>query len=177
MTTLTLDKMPGWLAEYGRTMRASAMAGLLSAAARGTAVIQTQIIPMRTPEPVDRGVYKAGWKFRPTADGAEIYNAEAVSVLIEEGVRAANVKPGREMISALTEWVIRKNLVSKRGNSKATQQQMATSVAWAISRSMRKKGIFNRPGPGLGIMRELVDRYIVDFVEEEVVAALVRGAP
>lgn len=179
-TTLTIAQVPAWLDGYAKQANKSAMAGLLSAAARGTAVIQTQLIPMRTPEPTDRGTYKAGWHFRATPEGSEIYNAEAHAILIENGVRGENVKIGAAMIRALTAWVIRKGLVGKRGRgegAKRSQEQEATSMAWAIARAMRKRGIFNRPGPGLGIMRELNDRYIEGIIEQEVVGALLRGLP
>jgi hypothetical protein len=140
---------------------------------------------MRTPVPVDRGTYRAGWHFRKTAGGADIYNAEPVALFIEHGVRAGNVKPGRAMIAALTEWVIRKRLVTTvkikaRGLAPATRKQLqqddlharATQVAWAIARGMQKRGIFNRPNPGLGIMAELNRNYLPGIIRTEVAFAL-----
>lgn len=111
--------------------------------------IQTTLIPGAKPPPVDRGRYRAGWRMRPKKWGAEIANTVPHAVFIEDGVRAKNVKPGRKMIDALTAWVKRKGIVSGRGKGAALE---ARGVAFAIARSMKKKGIFNR-GKGFGILR------------------------
>lgn len=145
-----------------------ALAGLLSAAARGVQTIQTIIIPSRQPAPVDRGIYRAGWRFVGTSSGAEIFNDDPTAVFVEDGVRGENVKPGRAMVDALTQWVIRKGIAG--GDE-------ATSVAWAIIQNMKKRGIFNRGAKGLGIMRELVERYLNGFVFEEVERELKRSLP
>jgi hypothetical protein len=44
----------------------------------------------------------------------------------------------------------------------------AASVAWAIIRKMQRVGIFNRNSKGLGILRELNERYAQSVAHEEV---------
>ncbi len=146
-------------------MKAAAYKGLVAAGARGLQVLVVEIIPKRSPQPVDRGVFRAGWKLRIGPDYVEIYNDEPTAALIEEGVRGDNVKTGARMIAALAEWALRKGL--------ASDSKEAISVAWAVAKSMQKKGIFNRDGKsGLGILRELVEWHLDNIIEQEVLRAL-----
>lgn len=149
------------------------MRGLLSAAQRLVGAIQNEVIPQEPRVPVDRGVYRAGWKARPNEHGAEIGNETPHAVFIEDGVRGDHVKPGREMILALTQWIKRKGIVGTAAPDGSTLD--ATQLAWAIARSMQKRGIFNR-GVGLKIMDKAVRRYARRFIEEEVKRELERGA-
>jgi len=155
---ITLQEAAQRTEELKEKWHKAAVLGLQSAAARGVQDIITRIIPSRTPQPVDRGVYRSGWRFYPAPDGAVIDNAEPHAILIEDGVRAGNVKIGKKMIDALAEWVQRKGIVSG---------DKAQSVAWAIAKSMKRRGIFNK-GKGMGILAELVDKYLPGYVEEEV---------
>ena len=139
-------------------LRSASVRGLHSAALRLQGVITTVLIPSRTPQPVDRGVYRAGWRTVFESDGATVENLEVHAIFIEEGVRAENVKPGKKMISALVEWVVRKGIAGGKE---------AVSVAWAIARAQQKKGIFAN-GQGLGIVRELVDVWVERVTQEEV---------
>lgn len=140
--------------------RKAAMRGLLSAAARGVQTIQTTIIPSRTPSPVDRGIYRAGWRSGPTDDGAELWNDDPTAPLVEGGVRASNIKPGRAMVSALVAWVQRKGM--------ASDVKEATGVAWAIIQRMKEKGIFNRGSTGLGILKEFDEKHAEAYSKEEI---------
>lgn len=146
--------------EWPKKFRTAALRGLLSAAMRGVQVIQTTIIPSRNPSPVDRGAYRAGWRFGPLDNGAELWDDNPAAPFIEDGVRASNVKPGRAMLTALAEWALRKGL--------ASDPKEAKSIAFAISRNMMKRGIFNRGGAGLGILREFVEKYAQSYAKEEV---------
>jgi site-specific recombinase XerC len=152
-----LRKADAWIVEVGAAYRKAAILGLYSAALRGVQVIVTQIIPARTPQPVDRAVYRSGWRVSPAQGGADIENLEPHAAFIEDGVRAANVKIGRAMIEALSEWVVRKRIASR---------DEALSVAWAIAKAMQRRGIFGRRG--LGILRELVEQHLDGIVREEV---------
>jgi hypothetical protein len=143
--------------ELNERWRKAAVRGLQSAAARGLQDIVTRIIPSRTPQPVDRGIYRAGWRFFPAPDGAVLECFEPHAILIEDGVRPQNVKIGKKMIAALTEWVKRKGIVSG---------EEAEGVAWAIAKAMQKRGIFGKQG--MGVLRELVDKHLPGYVEEEV---------
>lgn len=149
-------------------MHRAARIGLLKAAERGVQILVTQIIPSRSPQPVDRGVYRAGWKTeRVNADTVAIMNPEPHAVFIEYGVRGENVKIGRAMIQALTEWVIRKGL----GDG-----DKAVSIAWAIARNMQRDGIFNRrEGPGLGILKELEEVHLARIAREAVAREMQRA--
>lgn len=146
-------------------MKAAAFRGLVAAGARGLQVIIVEIIPKRIPQPVDRGLYRAGWKLRVFTDSVEIYNDEPVASIIEDGARASNIKIGTAMLEALASWALRKGL--------ASDGKEATRAAWAIARAMLKKGIFNRDGKqGLGILRELVEVKLDNIIETEVLRAL-----
>lgn len=146
--------------EWPQRFRHAALRGLLSAAMRGVQTIQTDIIPSRNPSPVDKGVYRAGWRFGPIDGGAEVWNDDPTAGLIEEGVRGSNVKPGRAMVTALTEWVMRKGI--------ASDPKEAAGVAWAIIQRMKQRGIFNRGSTGLGILKEFVEKYAEPYAKEEI---------
>lgn len=152
--------------EWPTKFRSAAIRGLLSAAMRGVQVIQTSIIPSRNPSPEDRGTYKAGWHFGPIVNGAELWDDSPAAAFIEDGVRAANVKPGRAMLTALAEWALRKGLVS--------DPKEAKSAAFAIARNMQKRGIFNRGSTGLGILREFVEKYAETYSKEEIEREIAR---
>ena len=147
--------------------RKAAKRGLLSAALRSVQTIVAVIIPSRVPAPVDRGAFNAGWRAVETPDGAMFFNPTFQAPLIEDGVRGSSVKVGRAMIDALSAWAERHGL--------AKDPKEARSVAFAMANAMRRAGIFNRGGRGLGIMRELVERYLDRFVREEVEREMTRA--
>lgn len=140
----------------------AARIGLIKAAERGLAKLVTEIIPARSPEPVDRGTYKAGWKTERINElTVAILNPEPHAPFIEGGVRAENVKIGAAMIRALSEWALRKGI--------ASDEKEAVGVAWAVVKSMKNRGIFNRrSGPGLGILKELEEDYLEGILKTEV---------
>jgi hypothetical protein len=161
--------------------------------------IQTSIIPGSTPHvPVDRGIYRASWKSKgklsgDAGDGLMIYSSAPHAPFIEDGVRAENVKPGRAMIDALTEWVIRKGMVDKqsaksrakaftahtdtKGVPKAAfaktmtknlVAQEARGIAFAIAHAMKSKGIFHG---GLHVLAKAIDNVrpkVGDFITKAV---------
>lgn len=144
---------------------------LVKSAMRGVQMIVSRIIPSRSPQPVDRGVYRAGWHWRKMATNtsssisAFIENNEKHAQFIEYGVRAENVKVGRQMIDALTEWVIRKGI--------AEDADEARGIAFAIANNMKTRGIFNKfaEGNGLHILGELVEGPIQKIMKEEMARA------
>lgn len=146
-----------WGKQIGQTpIKAAARRGLYSAALRGVQYLVTFIIPSRSPQPVDRGVYKAGWRAVKTANGATIENLEPHAVFIEDGVK--NVRLGPAAFAAIAEWAMRKGLANA-GN--------ALDVAARIIRAMRARGnIFG--SQGMGILRELKDGMLPEFIEQEV---------
>lgn len=155
---IDISQAPAWLASMGSGVKVAAMRGLYSAAIRTVQHIQTSVIPAEPRVPVDRGIYRAGWRAEHIPEGALVVNRVPHAIFIEYGVRAANVKPGRAMIDALAEWVRRKG-IEKSGTG-------ARQVAFAIAMSMKKKGIFNG-GNGLRIL-EKAARRIPRFISEEI---------
>jgi hypothetical protein len=154
-----------WVADLGPKLRRATVKGLHSAALRGVQVVVTQIIPSRSPQPVDRALYRGGWRAALLDDGADIENLEPHAVFIEDGVRAGNVKIGRKMLKALAEYALRKRL--------AANEVEAARVAWAIARTMQRRGIFGQRG--LGVLRELVEKHLKKIVEEEVAREIERA--
>jgi hypothetical protein len=150
----------------------AAMEGLLAAAYRVVAHIVSTVIPSRPHPPVDRGAYRAGWRARKDREGAIVENVAPHAAVVEYGARAANIKIGRAMITALAAWVKRKGIggrivTSKDGSTrhiKATNTE-ATSIAWAIAMSMKKKGIF--PPKGLRVLEE-ASKEIPKYMREEI---------
>lgn len=153
---MTLFEYRQWLKKMKKGHREAGIRGVQSAALRLVQRIQTEIIPSVTPQPVDRGLFRAGWRFTFMPDGALILNVEPHAPFIEFGVRSANVKIGRKMIAALTEWVVRKRL--------AAPGKDAVSAAWAIAKAAKRKGIF---GTGLRIL-ERAKAQAPDLIREEV---------
>ena len=146
---------------------------LLAAAHRTVEHIVTSVMPAEPRVPVDRGLYRSGWRAFRFEHGAIVENKTPPAPYIEFGVRAENVKISRAMIEELAKWVKRKGLggqtvISKSGKSRAVKatDTEATSIAWAIAKSMQKNGIFNR-GKGLRIL-EKAEKKIPDFIREEV---------
>jgi hypothetical protein len=163
MPTITLKQAPELMEKLGPRMRQAAIAGCLSAAMRGMQIIVTQIIPSRTPEPVDRRTYAAGWRAYSIPTGGVIENLEPHAPIIEDGARAENIKPGRAMLDALAEWVVRKGIAP---------QEEARGVAWAIARAMQRRGIFGR---GMKVLAELVERHLPKILEEEIAHEIERA--
>lgn len=164
MQSIPLKDAPAYFLKVGPKMRKVAGRALYSAAVRGVQVMQTQLIPAATPSPIDRALYKAGWRAEPhlagaDLDGADLYNVELHALFIEKGVRAKSVKAGRAMLNALAEWAKRKGLDG------ADTPQGARSVAFAIAQSMKRRGIWNEKG--LGLLAKLMKDHMPKLVNEE----------
>jgi hypothetical protein len=128
--------------------------------------IQTVLIPGENPPPVFDRHYASGWRAEPTAQGADVFNTMPYASVIERGARAENIKIGRKMIDALTEWVRRKGLTGDRKPSKENVDE-SRKIAWAIAMAMKAKGIFNRDGSkGLRIAERAAKAAPGFFVEE-----------
>lgn len=131
--------------------------GMHSAALRLSAYIQTVVIPEASPQPVDRGIYKAGWGANSVSKipgGAAIYNRTIAAPFVEHGVKRATFGA----VPALTEWVVRKGIASA---------DQAKSVAFAIVKAAQRKGGFFKQGEGLGIFKTAMEE-IPTFIKEEV---------
>jgi len=169
---ITLKEAGVEFEDMGKRMRSAAIKGLRSAALRGVQIIITEIIPSRVPQPVDRGLYRAGWKQMPIggkSPGDVIYNHEPHAMLVDRGVRASNVKIGRAMIAALAEWAKRKGF------------EHPESAAWGIAKKMKERGIFGQTGLGiLALLNARLPEVVREEVTREINAAKARrdrGAP
>lgn len=172
MARLSLHHAPAWIKALQGNLRGAALAGLRSAAHRTVQYIVAEVIPGENPQPVDRGMYRAGWRARDLPDGAMVTNTVPWAPIVEYGARAENIKIGRKMIDALAEWIRRKGIGSTRtrtGKVKKVTKEDARAIAWAIAMSMKKRGIFNR-GENKGGLRvfEKASRKIPVFIREEI---------
>lgn len=162
-------------AEFGPMVKAqltkTTQKALFATAQRLVTVVVTEIIPNEEHPPVDRGLYRAGWRIKKGPSSVTIFNATPAAGHIEWGVRASHVKPGRAMIASLAAWVKRKGLGAslsiKTHKVRKASGKEATNIAWAIAKSMQKKGIFNRGvTSGLSILGKAVLRFDRIFREE-----------
>ena len=166
------------------TIKKARRAGLKSAALRLSSIIVNDLIPNAKPRPPDdQGAYKAGWGpgcITELEDGDVILmtNTAPHAPIVEFGAKAENVKIGRAFINALAEWVVRKGLVGKgRGSIQGRAlEDEAQSMAWAIGKTMQKKGIFNHDGDeGLRIAekaRALAPKIVAEELAAEIQDAL-----
>lgn len=143
---------------FSAEMRKAASKGLYSAALRSVNLITTQEISRISPAPIDRAIYKAGWRAERDGDGAVISNAVPYAAAIEYGVPAANVVISNRALQQIGEWAMRKLGVPK---------ERAPVVARRIMLKMQKRGIFRR-GEGLKILETFVRERLPDVIRDEV---------
>ncbi len=177
MTVYRLSEAGRFISALARSNRAAAERGLLAAAVRAVGYIQAEVIPSLSPVPTARGTWRAAWRAEKIEGGARFFNDAPHAPFIEDGVRGQNVKIGRAMIDALAEWVRMKGIggraiTSKSGTTrfaKATKDE-AIAIAWAIAKTLQKKGIFNS-GAGFGVMKKAREQ-LPRFIREEVLREL-----
>lgn len=139
-------------------LRQAAHKGLFSAALRMKRDIVTKVIPAKDPQPIDRGIYRAGWQVERLKDGAAVYNSTPHAAMVEFGVAAARVVLSTKAHLALTEWVHRKL---------GYETKRAWQIAGAILHAMKARGIFAR-GRGLRVMEGYVATSLPAVIREEV---------
>jgi hypothetical protein len=166
-----LPELEKWL---GAKVASGARRGITSAAFRGLGIIQNELIPAESPQPIDRGAYRAGWRVEPTDHGADIVNDLPYAPVVEWGARAENIKVGRAMIQALAEWAKRKGFSPPSIPRGGDPDKAWERIAWAISTAMKTRGIFNREGRrGLRIGEKAAAR-VRAFLQEEIARELSR---
>jgi hypothetical protein len=178
--SITIDEAPQWVMDLRKELKEASIRGMQSAALRLLQHIQVTVIgstkDARTGygPPVDRGAYRASWRKRNVPTGAIVESTLPYAAIIEFGARPQNVRIGRAMITALTEWVMNKGLAGHRpkGTDQVEYYANARNIAWAIAVSMKKTGIFNN-GQGLRVL-ERAAKEIPRFVKEEVDRELAR---
>lgn len=154
-----ISEAPALKEALKRAFDKAAKRGALAAGIKVVNHIQTVVIPGEPVPPVDRGIYRASWRATSAPYGADVANATSYAPIVEYGARAENIKPGRKMIDALSEWAHRKGIGDGSRN-----------IAWAIARSMQKRGIFNR-GKGLRILEKAL-RLAPQFLRDEIAREL-----
>lgn len=169
MPTIQLRAAGTWLDQVQTDVRKVALDAALDAARRGVRDIQVVIIPKLPRPPVNRGTYRAGWKFERLPDGARIYNnTYPQAPLIEFGVRAENVKPGKAMRTAIAEWIGMKGIGPRADES-------IESVVWAICMGLKKMGIFRMgDASGFNVIVKAVPIMLKEF-EDAFVRRAKRG--
>jgi hypothetical protein len=170
MTTVKFDISEAEeLARYlGISIEKVALRAIHATALRVVQHITTVIIPAEPNPPVDRSIYRAGWRAHKAIDGAVVTNHVPYASIIEFGARAENIKISRAMIIALTGWVMRKGIVKPAGRgkkAKAAAHIEATRAAWAIAMAMKKRGIFNQ-GKGLRVLEKALKIVQNAFAQE-----------
>jgi hypothetical protein len=195
---MSINEGAAWVRSLARTVPSAARLGLYSAGLRLVSDLQSD-----ASLPFDKGHYKAGWRVQQTPQGADIYNVTLQGLLIEEGVRGANVKIGRAMIGALMEWAKRHGLgvtyqfgakvgklaKSKGGSGKAywtktlmkvkPPEEALRSIAWAIAQSIKKRGLYRQPGGtygGLFPLRKIFEQRARLYMEQEIKREVLRYA-
>lgn len=206
MPTITLKEAANYFGangEVAKRMREAAAKGLLSAANRGKQQIITREIPEKTPPPIDKGVYRAGWMVEKLPKGAAIYNAVPYAAAVEDGVSGGNVVVSTKFQVALAEWAQRKGLVQRRGTRLAagapgggrqpkvnktgvardpaayrirSVSPEAWAVAGAIMHSLRKRGIFRR-GQGLKVLATFAEKRLPAIIRQEVDREIQKAFP
>jgi hypothetical protein len=178
-TRIDISQAPDWAKKLEGKMHDAALRGVRSAGLRMVQHIQTDVIPREPRVPVDKGIYLAAWRAKNVENGSLVTNDSPHAGFVEDGVRGENVKVGRNMIDALTDWVLRHGLATaaggqKRGEGgrfvgKVGRTAAARSIAFAIATSMKVRGIFG--GTGLKILAKGM-REAPRFLEEEITREL-----
>lgn len=178
------SEAPKWVEKSADKAKKRLIRAIEVAARRMVVHLQTEIIPQTQPHaPVDRGLFRAGWRVHPHARGVTVFNTTPGNYgpHIEYGVRAANVKIGRRMIDALAAWAKRKGLQPRPIKARArlvdgkhtfgpapSGRDSYRGIAFAIARGMKKRGIFNR-GKGLRVLERAFKAY-PRFLHAEIAA-------
>lgn len=163
MTEFDISQSPQLARFLALGFEAAAKRALLSTAHRVINHIIVDILPAEKHQPVDRGIYRAGWRAKAIPKGAEILNTVPYASVIEYGARAGNIKVGSAMIAALTSWIVRKGLADSKE---------APRMAWAVAMSMKKKGIYNG-GKGLRVLERALKK-VPEFLAVELPAEIAR---
>ncbi len=161
----------------------AAKRGLVSAAIKITQNIVTAVIPRTSPQPVDRGAYRAAWQHRSISDTTVyIFNSAPYASMIEYGVKDVSVGP--KLIDALAAWVKRKGIGSRieqktvkgevKLRIKKPTKAEARAIAWAIAVGSKKKGGFFRQGKGLRILERAMAN-AATILSDEITAEIKKG--
>jgi hypothetical protein len=140
MATVTFNMTgPEWAAymkRLGTRFFPAAIRGVQSGAMRCIGIMQTRTdfappaSERGTTGAVNTGLYKAAWKTAPLSNGAQVFNAQPYSPVIDGGRRPAAV--GRSGIVNLERWA--HNKLKLTGDA-------AKAAAWAIAKTLEKRAL------------------------------------
>jgi hypothetical protein len=188
---LSIEEAGKWISSLAKDIPNAARRGTYAAALH----IQQDLMTDNS-LPRDRGIYRAGWRAEPAPYGADVFNQTIQGLLIEESVRPDQVKIGKTMIQALMEWARRKHLgdtpkVTKkqheidfgtgkakdvrfhRSSKRATMDELK-SIAWAIAKNIKKRGLFGYP-TGLRPLANVFAHRGVQYLREEIEREILRA--
>lgn len=141
MATVTFNMTaPEWVAymkRLGSQFFPAAIRGVQSGAMRCIGIMQrrTDFAPPAsdhgTVGAVNIGLYKAAWKTAALSNGAQVFNAQPYSPVIEGG-RRSEAAVGKKGIENLEIWAHSKLKLS--GDA-------AKAAAWAIAKTIEKRGL------------------------------------
>lgn len=127
----------------------------------GPLMFQREVDRAKPRPPVDRGTYRRSVRVDRTDRGAKFYNFSPHAVIIEKG-RGRNKR--MPPIKAIQGWVRRKGIASSRN---------AKSVAFAIAKSIAKRGLPPPPNGPMAIMAK-TRKAVVPLIMQDLVKALKR---
>lgn len=175
MSVTVRMSMRQWLANMqalGATRFKQALErGALSAAMRSIPEMQSRALKANPASPrgsegaFDTGRYNAAWRAGPLPGiGARLYNLQPYSAVVEHGRRVGK-RVGRAGLRNLELWAQRKLGVS---------QQDAKSAAFAIARSITKRGLQGRKiMTGEGVLEKL-QQFLTEEVNREIAREVAR---
>ena len=143
---IDIKKLGPALRKLGSAGKKAIARGALSGAMRGVQYMQDRTAAAGV---FDRGGYRRGWKARPTANGAILFNDAPYAPVIEEGRRPNSRMPP---VAVIERWVKRKGIGGgldkirgASGKNDGPIQKAAKvdskGIAFAIARAIGKRGI------------------------------------
>lgn len=171
-----IKQYPFLLGKMTNELRKAQERGFESAGAKIVQYLQTVAIPGTRPQPVDRGLYRAGWKYKTIKGGVYVFNRVTHAMFVEYGVR--KVVPGKKLVEAIAAWVRRKGIgsrvvTSKKGTSRIVKanKEKAKAIAFAIINGAKKKGGFFDQGRGLKVFKRALPK-ISKIFQDEVISEM-----
>ena len=182
----TIRVPPGFGKDHGPIVRAAVHRGLHSAALRTKANLTRETQRKAS----DTGTLAKSWFLVPWLRGVALYNTQAYAAVIEYGRRPGTMPPveaievwvRRKLKGAIArEWAKRKAIqkggvysikskrerrVKKKLRAGVAKDQIARSLAWAVAKSIKRKG--TKPRWIYRGMRDKVRKHVKIEVNREI---------
>lgn len=164
-TKITTEQFAKYMGRLGDRWRPTILRGVAAGAMRTIPLLmkRTQEAPRASPGGMpgafDTGRYHAGWRSGPIPNGANVFNVQPYSGIIDYGRRPAPV--GREGIRNLEAWARRKLKLNPKE---------ARAAAFAIAKTLKERGLNARKvmSGATNEMTELVEKEILHELDVEV---------